>query len=335
MSTTRPAGVIATPPYPRLLPWIIGGALYGLALRLIFGVLADRFVGPMSMAFLIGTPMAVGAITVLGMRNGPSPWRAVIFYPWATVILMLAGCALAMLEGAICLAIMSPLFLVFASLGGTAMKIAMPHFLRNEATLKAIAIFPFLLVGADFGRELPASEVKITQRVLISASPATVWDQIVNARDIKPTELPPSLTHAIGVPRPLEGVNVTTPRGEMRFSKWERGVNFRSLVTDKQTARAITFQFEFDENSFPKGSMDDHVAIGGRYFQLRNARFNLEPVPGGKTELELLVNYRVSSSINFYAVPVARVLANDFVATILGLYKVRSEQADPSPPQEQ
>jgi len=35
----------------------------------------------------------------------------------------------------------------------------------------------------------------------------------------------------------------------------------------------------------------------------------------------------VSTRINFYAVPVARVIAKDFVRTILGLYRNRSEAA--------
>lgn len=50
------------------------------------------------------------------------------------------------------------------------------------------------------------------------------------------------------------------------------------------------------------------------------------PVFAG-TELELIAHYRVSTGINFYALPVARILGRDFVNTILGLYKGRSENA--------
>ncbi|HEY0660485.1 MAG TPA: SRPBCC family protein, partial [Lysobacter sp.] len=127
--------------------------------------------------------------------------------------------------------------------------------------------------------------------------------------------------------KPLEGINVRTKDGEVRFSRWERGVNFRGFVTARKENETITWHYVFDDRSFPKGSMDEHVAIGGRYFDLRDTTFRLTPASGGKTRLEIVAHYRVSTSINSYAVPVAAILGRDFLDTILGLYKHRSESA--------
>jgi hypothetical protein len=91
---------------------------------------------------------------------------------------------------------------------------------------------------------------------------------------------------------------------------------------------AITWHYRFNAHSFPQGSMDEHVAIGGRYFDLDDTTFNLEPMPGGATRLEIVAHYRVSSAINFYAVPAAELLGRDFVSTILGFCKGRSERAE-------
>ena len=133
------------------------------------------------------------------------------------------------------------------------------------------------------------------------------------------------MTHLIGVPKPLEGINVRIGNEEVRFSRWERGVNFRGFVTARKERESITWRYVFDDRSFPEGSMDEHVAIGGRYFVLRDTTFNLVPISGGKTRLEIVAHYRVSTSINAYAVPVAAFLGRDFLDTILGLYKHRSE----------
>jgi hypothetical protein len=169
--------------------------------------------------------------------------------------------------------------------------------------------------------------VELRRSVLVDAPPATIWKQILTARSIGPEELPPSLTHMIGVPKPLEGINVRTVDGEVRFSRWERGVNFRGFVTARKENESITWRYVFDDRSFPAGSMDEHVAIGGRYFDLRDTSFHLVPVADGRTRLEIVAHYRVSSSINAYAIPASVVLGRDFLDTILGLYKRRSESA--------
>ena len=309
------------------LAWIIGGAAYGVLLRVFFGYSSALYAGPMSMAFLVGTPLAVGALTVYGARNLQLTIWDILFRPWATVLLMLIGCAAALLEGSICLAMLTPLFLICGSIGGLIMSIALKLSGLRHRRLRAVALLPLLMVLGETHVPTHNDEQEIRRSVQVNAPPETVWREILTARSIKPDEMPFSLTHFIGVPKPIEGVNVTTPEGELRYSTWEKGVNFRALVTDKQELESITWRYLFDADSFPKGSMDEHVEIGGRYFDLYDTTFNLQRLPGNKTRLELIAHYRVTSSINFYAVPAAEVLGNDFVATILALYKGRSERA--------
>jgi hypothetical protein len=306
--------------------WMLIGALYGVAMRLLFGILPRNVTGVMSVAFLLATPFAVGALTVYGFRNVPQSVMQLIFRPWATVALMLAGCAISMLEGAICLAMMAPLFLVCGSVGGIAMGIALKYTGPHGGKLPAVALLPFLMMLGEHGVPLENRELELTQSIVVNAPPHTVWTEILTARDIQADELPLSLTHLIGVPKPVEGINVAAPGGEVRYSKWERGVNFRAAVTSKEQDRSITWHYVFDDKSFPAGSMDEHVAIGGEYFALHDTTFNLAPLPGGRTRLDIVTHHRISTGINFYAIPAATLLGNDFIATILTLYKNRSER---------
>lgn len=306
--------------------WIPAGALYGLLLRLLFGALPEAG-GVMSMAFALGTPFVLGALTLYGRRHRPFGWRTMVFLPWLTVALMLAGCAVTLLEGAICLAIMAPLFFLLGSLGGLAMGVALHLLGRDRSELRAVALLPLLLVAGD--RLLPPAEVRhaVRDAIEIDAPPAVVWAQILDARDIRGEELPFCLAHAIGVPRPIEGVNRMTAEGEVRTSRWERGVRFTAIVLHRREAREIAWRYRFAPDSFPPGSMDEHVAVGGRHFDMEDTTLRLRPLPGGRTRLEIVGHYRVSTPFNFYAVPVADALGTGFVRTLLGLYKGRSERA--------
>lgn len=308
--------------------WIVGGALYGIALRFGFGLIPSDYRGTMSVAFLLATPFVLGALTVYGGRHKSQSLAFYIFGPWLAVALMLLGCAMALLEGSICLAIMSPLFFTLASFGGVTMGLALRIAGRNQSQLKAIVLLPLLILIGEQKIPLQEQSVELRQATTINASADTVWRQILSARSIRSDELPFSVSHFIGVPKPVEGVNVVTPAGEIRYSRWERGVNFRAIVTERQPGRSIRWHYQFDRDSFPAGSMDEHVEIGGRYFKLDDTTFNLEPLSGNRTRLEIVGHYRVSSSVNFYAVPMTKFLGNDFIRTILGLYKGRSERAE-------
>lgn len=308
-------------------PWFIGGAFYGVFLRYIFDVIPSSVEGPMSAAFLIGTPFIAGALTIYGHRDRVLKITQMIFLPWVTTLLLLLGTAITFLEGAICIAIMTPLFLFLSSLGGLIMGGCLTIRRRNTKPLLSVAVLPFVILFAEGSMPLTEHQLQLTESVIVEASAERIWNEIVSAKEIKPDELPVSLSHLIGVPKPLEGINRHTDGTEIRYSIWEKGVNFEAVVLERELYQRIKWQYVFNENSFPKGSMDDHVAIGGKYFDLHDTEFRLTPITEDKTELTIYASYRINSAINFYAVPASRFLGADFMRTILGLYKHRSEQS--------
>lgn len=307
--------------------WFLGGAAYGVFLRFIFGVLPSSVEGPMSVAFLIGTPFIVGAITIYGHRGPNLKVSQMLVLPWITTGLMLIGTSLALLEGSICIAIMSPLFFLCASLGGLLMGGCLHLVTRHSRSLLSVAFLPYLVFFYEADIPVKERNIRIVESVIVSASPQVIWGQIMTAKAIQPEELPVSISHLIGVPKPLEGINVQSGPQEVRYSIWEKGVNFKAFVTDSKVNEYIKWDYSFDQNSFPKGSMDDHVAIGGKYFDLHDTSFTLQAVNQTETKLTITANYRINSAISFYAIPVSKFLGVDFVKTILGLYKHRSEAA--------
>jgi hypothetical protein len=309
------------------LLWIVFGASYGLVMRLLFSH-APHFFGAevVSIAFMLGTPVAIGAIVIYGIRDTRPSIGKMIFVPWISVSLALIGSTLALLEGSVCIALASPLFLAASSIGGLIMGLVLRWTDKGKVTFNSMLVLPIALMFMEPAVQRQPQLLEERVSIEIAASPHRIWDEILNARDIHRDELPWNFTHWIGVPRPVEGVNVMSPEGEVRYSKWERGVNFSALVTERVEDRSITWRYRFTPNSFPDGSLDEHVKIGGKYFDLSDTTFNLVPISGKSTTLEIVSHYRVTTDVDFYAVPIARFIANDFMSTILHLYKLRSER---------
>jgi hypothetical protein len=310
------------------LLWVVFGAAYGLGMRIFFDH-APHFFGlrVVSIAFMLGTPVAIGAIVIYGLRDTKPSIIKMIFAPWLSILLALIGSAISLLEGSVCIALASPLFFVASSIGGLIMGFVLRWTNKGKITLNSVLVLPIILMFVEPAAPQQAQLLEDRVSVEVAASPHRIWEEILNARNIRKEELPWNFTHWIGVPRPVEGVNVMTPEGEVRYSKWERGVNFSALVTERIEDRSITWRYRFTSNSFPEGSLDEHVKIGGQYFDLRDTTFNLTPISANLTKVEIVSHYRVTTDVNFYGVPIARFIANDFMSTILHLYKFRSEQS--------
>ena len=312
---------------------VLVGALYGLLMRVMFGKVQvwapwlglsrdDGYV--MSLGFVHLTPMVVGAITIYGMRASRPTWTQAAFAPWAATALMMIGAMVTLLEGAICVVLMTPLFLAMASIGGVVMNLVLRHTRLGTLQLGVLAVLP-LLVAAFDGPLTAERWQRIDRSVTVEAPPERLWAEIIAARDIRRDEFPRTWIHLIGVPRPVEGIQRMTPHGEVRVSRWERGVHFLGHVTERVEGRRLAWRYEFSPDSFPPGTMDEHVVIGGRYFDLGETRFTLTPLPAGRTRLDIESHFRVTSSFNGYAVAVAEFLGRDFVDGLLALYKRRAE----------
>jgi hypothetical protein len=63
-----------------------------------------------SIAFMLGTPFAIGSIVIYGLRDTKPSIAKMIFAPWLSILLALIGSAIALLEGTVCIVLASPLF---------------------------------------------------------------------------------------------------------------------------------------------------------------------------------------------------------------------------------
>lgn len=328
MSGTGPGepAPITTGRWARRWTWALAGAAYGLLIRFVMGAVPPSQEGVMSVAFLVGTPLAVGAIAAYGSPRSRVSLLHAAAAGGLPMTFMLIGCAVTLLEGSICIAIMAPLFFALSIVGGFLVGLTFRLTGGGRPTLGLLGLAPVLLMPFD-GGPLPDSFQELRETIVIGAPPATVWARILSARHIEADELPVSLVHLIGVPRPLDGENRGTGAAEVRHSRWEKDVHFTAAVVERRERESITWRYAFGPDSFPAGSMDEHVVLGGRYLELGDTTFNLAALPDGTTRLEVVGRYRLTTPVNAYAVPVSRLLGRDFLRTLLGLYRGRAERA--------
>jgi hypothetical protein len=108
--------------------------------------------------------------------------------------------------------------------------------------------------------------------------------------------------YRIGVPMPLSGVTEDTPEGRVRQVQWQKNVHFEEVITDWQPGRLLKWRYRFTPDSFPAGALDDHVMIGGQYFDLRDTTYTLTPRDGG-TELRIDVSWRAEHALQLVCRP--------------------------------
>lgn len=318
---------------PRALPfskwWPLGiGALTGIVLRLIFSGEPGGAYAAMDAAFVYFAPIAVGAVTVYVAEQRLR--RSWTYYAWAPVVanaLFVVGTMAILVEGLICAIIILPLFCALGALGGLVMGGICRVARRRRGSVYSFAVLPVLL-GA-----LPVSEATdqhigvIERSILIEAPAEQIWQQLHNTRNIRPEEVDQAWMYRIGVPTPLAGVTQQTPDGYVRKISMGKSIHFDQIATDWEANRYVRWVYRFERDSFPPNALDDHVTIGGHYFDLMDTAYTLVPTSERTTELRIAMHYRVSTQFNWYAGSVARLLIGNFEEVILGFYRARSTQA--------
>jgi hypothetical protein len=216
---------------------------------------------------------------------------------------------------------------VLGAAGGLAMGIVcrLTHWPRQ--VLHGFAALPLALGILSSQAPTPDAYGIVERSVQVHAPVAAVWRQLHDMRDIRADEVGHALAYRIGVPLPLSGVTRETPEGRVRESRWQKNVHFEELIQEWEEARHVRWTYRFSPDSFPRGALDDHVVIGGHYFDLIDTAYTLVP-QGESTQLQIRVRYRISTQFNFYAEWVAQALLGDFSETVLGLYRSRSEAAE-------
>lgn len=313
-------------PFSQLWP-LLAGALGGVALRLVFSGTPGGVYAAMMWPFIYLAPIVVGMVTIyVAETQKRRDWD---YYLWAPIIanaFFVLGTMLIMIEGLICAVVIMPLFGLLGMVGGLVMGAVCRATNWPKQTLYCAAVLPIVLGAWDTASPLPQRESFVERAIVIGALPSTIWDHILNARNIRPDEVDSAWLYRIGVPVPLAGITEETPIGLVRRVTMGKNIQFEQLLTEWEQNRYLRWKYRFHKDSFPPYALDEHVVLGGHYFDITETSYTLTP-RGDLTELKVRMHYRVSTQFNWYADPVARFLLGNLAEINLAYYLRRSESA--------
>jgi hypothetical protein len=307
------------------------GAAYGVFARFVFGLgVLENFFEVMSCAFIIGVPIALGFITVwFTDYRKKNSWTLWIVMPWLSSLACLA-CALALVwEGLICVILLLPMILILSSFGGLLAGLCLIIFKskrdRNYC-LAIVALLPFAASPIEQLQSINAQVRTVQTQIKIHASPQIVWNQIKSVRLISEQEQSFSFSHMIGFPQPLEAKLVGQGVGAVRLATFEKGVLFVETINEWDEPHRLSFSIRADTKNIPPTTFDEHVIIGGKYFDVLTGTYWIEDIGGGNVILHLSSSQRLSTRFNFYSHFWTDYLMGDLQNYILGIIKKRCEQ---------
>jgi hypothetical protein len=285
--------------------WITGlviACVFGLALRLTAARSVTNFFPIMSIGFLCLGPAVIGFLAVYySGKTKPSILQAT-FLPWPAVLLTCALSAVLSLEGWICIVFLTPVALIFGSIGGLTAGHLLTRGRRNSLGITScIAALPLLCMAVESHLAPPTRLRTVENSISIRANADAVWQQIQSVPPITPSELQPTWTHRIGFPRPVAAVLSHPGVGGVRTATFEHGLTFHETVTDWQPSHQLAFSIKADTAHIPPTTLDEHVTIGGPYFDVLDGEYRIEPQSDGTVLLHLTSHQRLSTDFNGYA----------------------------------
>jgi hypothetical protein len=112
----------------------------------------------------------------------------------------------------------------------------------------------------------------------------------------------------------------------VRHATFAGGVLFIETVTEWDAGRRLGFDIRADTASIPPHTLDEHVTIGGRYFDTLHGEYRIEARPDGTTLLHLSSRHRLSTTFNFYARLWTDAVMRDIQDNILFVIRNRSRR---------
>jgi hypothetical protein len=313
-----------------LIVGVLVGFLYGFGLRLVASLHLARF-EVMTAGFICFMPFALGYVTMhyVESRQQQRLWTWWLL-PWLPVAGSLAACILTLLEGWICVVMFAPLALVLSSVGGLLGGLAgrMIRTRRTRAvTVSCVMVLPFLTAGWEKPVFYRLETRRVENVIDIQAPPDVIWRNIERVPAIRRDELPNSWTRTIGFPDPVEATLSHEGVGGVRNASFTGGLLFIETVDVWQPRQRLAFSIAAQTDKIPATTLDEHVRVGGPYFDALHGEYWLEPLDHGVTRLHLSSQHRVSTDFNWYAHIWTDAIMSDLQQRILQVIRKRCEAA--------
>lgn len=282
---------------------VVQGAFAGLAIALLAEILFTLLFSIYGVALFVGTPFVVGLVSAYLVRRTQPMGIASPLSASLLSLLLAAGVLFGFaLEGLFCLAIVFPLAMIVAVVGG-AIGIGLADLRASRGrALSSVVLLPMLLVSESY--QPPHVEFADTRSIAVAAPPSVVWRAIVNMGTINQA---PAAPFGWGLAYPVAGRIDGRGVGAIRLGIFSTGTAYERVtqwVPDRQLWFKVLSDPPMMREANPFGPVQAPHLDG--YFLTRTARFTLTPLPGGGTRLTLVTEHVLRIGPTTYFLPLAQ-----------------------------
>lgn len=285
--------------------------------------------GVVSLSFVLSVPFACGALSVaIGRWFGSDNLGLhAVFIPLGALALGLVICIVTKLEAIICIIMAAPILVSACVLGGLIAHYLLP---RNRPKPRLytslILCIPLFSAYAEGLFAWPSETKSITNTITIRAPAERIWPEITSVRAIDPGILRDSWIYQIGFPRPIAAELDRSGVGGIRTATFERNVSFFEVVTEWHENDRLAFSIHADPDFIPHTAFDQHIIVGGRFYDVLDGIYEIESVSPNVCRLHLTSHHRLSTRFNIYAAWWSEQIMNEIQGTILEVIRSRAGQ---------
>ncbi len=278
---------------------------YGALYRWIFAEpwMSDSG-GVVSMSFIFSVPFACGVLSVaIGRICGSDDCRIhALLSPCAILAFGLMLCVWTGIEAMICVIMASPILFVAAVLGGLLAHLLLPRCRPKHHLYLTVAVFlPMITAMFEGSLHWPTETKTITNSIHIAAQAERIWPEIASVDAIDPASIPDKWIYRIGFPKPIAATLDHEGIGGIRTATFERGVSFFEEISVWEKPDTLSFSIHADPEFIPRSAFDQHIIVGGRFYDVLDGTYRIEALPDGTSMLHLSSRHRLSTRFNAYA----------------------------------
>ncbi|HKO92262.1 MAG TPA: hypothetical protein VJU61_13955 [Polyangiaceae bacterium] len=303
-------------------PYLLGsvlGLLYGVLARLIGGSVSFFL---FSCAFILLVPLVMGYLSVLSLTG--ATWWEKLWVPCIPWLLAVGMAWLVGAEGTICIVLATPVALLASIIGGF---LAPTELGQSRPMLPILVLLPAVVAPIEDRIELAPEVRAVRNEIEIAAPPEVVWEHIREVRTISRAEHGDSFFNAIGFPRPLQAKLAGSGVGAVREASFEGGVLFLERVTAWQERERLAFDIRANTADIPPTTLDPHVVVGSRYFDVLDGEYLLEVARPGVTRIQLTSHHRLTTTLEPYAHLWSDAILSSVQERILRVIRSRCERS--------
>jgi len=312
----------------RIILSVLAAVVFAFIVRGIFAIHGlDRLLNVMTISFIVCLPFGVGYLTVYLSKIETIEYSAYAFLlPFIPVFVFFITTLTFKIEGFACWLMIMPIFLILSGLGGlTARYVKLKKRDKNKSFVYVVLLLPFFLSPIEKMIGAIPGTYKAYTEIDIHASKEQIWPNVTRVRAINQQQDSAAFTRFLGFPRPIRAELDKEAVGGRRKAIFDKGLIFDEQVTAYQPLRSMTFTIHANPYDIPSTTMDEHIVVGGEFFDVLNGTYQLEQIDSQHCKLRLFSTFKLNTTFNFYAGLWASWIMKDIQQNILKVIKERSE----------